>query len=948
MPWPGEVYSGGTPEAEAREFARMALEIMGMQERLRSGFAKHVARAPIRHAFHAKATLAARARLVFGDVPEDLQVGYAQPGAQYQVSVRFSNASGAPAADGVRDLRGVALRIEVDATTSVDLLATNWPVSHARDAYQFVEFAKFAAARGAGRVLRLGTLLRRFGVRQTWRMLATVRAATRRPVGSIATQTYWSRGACTWGPGAVRYLLRPVPGTAPPSAEPASGADYLSAEAIRRLGRGDIRFELCLQRYRDPDRTPIENAAAEWDSPAVPVATLTVTAVGVCDTPAALDDMAFNPWNTTADFRPLGNLNRARKAIYDASAAHRAGTRWYTAVPLRNRLAQRIARVVVAALNRVVPWHRLSPRLALLNVDVYRGVLRERNLIDTERPDAPPATRRVPDPIPEYARTRRTVDGSYNDLSEPRMGAIGATFGRNMAAVEPSQEPNAYTVCQTLLTRTAFKPATSLNVLAAAWIQFQVHDWVNHARYRLGDEHEGDKDETVVLPPGTAWSSTPEGPAEDVMRIAGNKCQDPRRLAFANTVSHWWDGSEVYGSDLATMNGLREDLPGGDRGLPEGAAKGAKMRLENGLLPVADGTEMRGFSDGWWLGLSVLQTLFAREHNAICDALQARYPQWEPDRIFHTARLVVAALIAKIHTIEWTPAILASPPLELGMHANWSGPAPGDWLTRLGGWLLDVQANKGIPNTVPEHDGVPFSLTEDFVTVYRMHPLMPDHYIFVDHTTGAQRAARTLTEVMGHRTDEVMSDIGLDDALYSLGIAHPGAITLDNFPQTLRRFARIDTPEEIIDLAVVDIVRTRARGVPRYNDFRAALHRPRLGSIDELSDDPGVVERLKSVYGDDVDAVDTVVGLYAEAPPDGFGFSDTAFRLFILMASRRIQSDRFLTVDFRPEIYTQVGMDWVRDNTLSTVIARHCPELAGLLPHGQSPFAPWRRVQPGS
>ena len=44
--------------------------------------------------------------------------------------------------------------------------------------------------------------------------------------------------------------------------------------------------------------------------------------------------------------------------------------------------------------------------------------------------------------------------------------------------------------------------------------------------------------------------------------------------------------------------------------------------------------------------------------------------------------------------------------------------------------------------------------------------------------------------------------------------------------------------------------------------------------------------------------------MQAEQPPKGFGFSDTAFRVFILMASRRLQSDRFLTVDYRPEIYT--------------------------------------------
>ena len=42
------------------------------------------------------------------------------------------------------------------------------------------------------------------------------------------------------------------------------------------------------------------------------------------------------------------------------------------------------------------------------------------------------------------------------------------------------------TVAQKLLHRDTFHPARSLNILAAAWIQFQVHDWVNHARHPLG------------------------------------------------------------------------------------------------------------------------------------------------------------------------------------------------------------------------------------------------------------------------------------------------------------------------------------------------------------------------------------------------------------------------------------------------------------------------------
>ena len=133
--------------------------------------------------------------------------------------------------------------------------------------------------------------------------------------------------------------------------------------------------------------------------------------------------------------------------------------------------------------------------------------------------------------------------------------------------------------------------------------------------------------------------------------------------------------------------------------------------------------------------------------------------------------------------------------------------------------------------------------------------------------------------------------------------------------------------------------------MPRYNDFRAGLHRPRIRAL--RGADRRIRRRwrgCKDVYRD-VDEIDTMVGLFAENPPDGFGFSDTAFRIFILMASRRLQSDRFLTVDYRPEVYTPLGIDWVEKGGMNSVVLRHCPELAPLLPRDASAFAPWRTVR---
>jgi heme peroxidase/catalase len=932
---------GGDHEKERLAFEQLAKEIMRVQlKNQRSASAHGVAHA-VDRAFHAKSTLALEdAELRFLDIPPDLRVGFAQPNAVYPTVVRFSNAAGSGQPDFKPDLRGVALRIKAP-NRQHDLLMTNFPVSHARDARQFVKFANATAGGRLSQLFGLVKLMFIVNPFETAGMLLNVYLGRRRKVRSVAAETYWSRGAMCWGETlAVRYLLRPAPGSSPGPEPSTDDPEYLSHEIARRLAAGDVRFELCIQRFKDARSTPIEDTSIRWserDSPPEPVAVLTISkrTMGGAGTEAAsraVDGMAFNPWNTSDSFQPLGNLNRARKAAYDAGAAHRLGFRWRSDPPLRNVVLGAAARGLFSLLNRRVPWHRLPVRLSLLNLATFRHVLRRRNLIDTEVREAPPTARPVPPAPDETDRVWRTFDGTSNDLSEPTMGAVEATFGRNLVPdhrPDLFDEPNPIIVSEQLLLRESFQPARSLNLLAAAWIQFQVHDWAHHERHPLGTRH----DVTVPLPPGReGWENTPGGEREPVMRIAGNvpaRREPPDRtgLVFKNKVSHWWDGSEIYGADADTASRLRD---------------GAKLRLsEDGYLPVDPlGSEVTGFRESWWLGLSGMHTLFAREHNVLCDELRAHYRGWSDDRVYQTARLIVSALIAKIHTVEWTPAILATKTLQIGMTSNWNGPPANDWMTRLGIWLLDAQASVGIPSTHPDHDGVPYSLTEDFVAVYRMHPLLPDDYRFYDRHTGQLLGQRTFHDIQGDRTDEALHEVGLQNLLYSFGISHPGAIRLHNYPHALTAFQRNG---ECIDLSVVDLVRDRRRGVPRYNDFRAGLHKPRIKHWEELCDDPESVRRMRCLYRS-VDEVDTMVGLFAETPPEGFGFSDTAFRIFILMASRRLQSDRFLTVDFRPEVYSPLGMDWIAYNDMTSVILRHCPELVSVLPRDTSAFAPWRPV----
>ncbi|HVX57358.1 MAG TPA: hypothetical protein VHA37_06500, partial [Candidatus Saccharimonadales bacterium] len=64
--------------------------------------------------------------------------------------------------------------------------------------------------------------------------------------------------------------------------------------------------------------------------------------------------------------------------------------------------------------------------------------------------------------------------------------------------------------------------------------------------------------------------------------------------------------------------------------------------------------------------------------------------------------------------------------------------------------------------------------------------------------------------------------------------------------------------------------------------------------------------------------------------------------IFVLMASRRLNSDRFFTPDFTEDVYSKVGMDWIADSTLSTVLLRHFPSLAPALNGVNNAFAPWK------
>jgi len=596
----------------------------------------------------------------------------------------------------------------------------------------------------------------------------------------------------------------------------------------------------------------------------------------------------------------------------------------------RSSLPWRLFNGACTWIDKCRGWDRLPRPLGLLVLIGLRNELRRQNLHDT---DSLPATDLPPIAAPPEDLSSRQVDGTYNDPASPRMGMAGARFGRNVPLdrVDPNPDtsvldPSPREVSRRLLTRHRFQPATSINAIVAAWLQFMIHDWFSHGH---GDKERGYR---VPLSADDDWQDDP--------MLVPRTVTDPTRPAgsgapptFVNTLTHWWDLSSIYGTTAeeqrrfrAHDGGLLAISPGGHIPLPADS-------------PERDPTRVPGF----WVGLGMLASLFAHEHNAICARLADEYPEWSDEQLFQHARLVNAAVVAKIHTVEWTPAVIAHPTTRFAMRANWFGLA-GERVRWRFGRFGSGEIISGIPGSSTQHYGVPYSLTEEFTAVYRMHPLLPDDYVLRSAATTATVREVGFGELAGPHARDAFAEFSLADLFYSFGTGYAGAMVLGNYPRALQRFVRPD--DKLMDMAAIDILRIREAGVPRYNEFRRQLRLRPAGDFTDLSDDPDVVRTMRELYTDDIEKVDLVVGMLAEKRPTGFGFSDTAFRIFILMASRRLNSDRFFTHSYDPHVYTEVGVRWIDEATMSGVLLRHCPLLAPRLDARFNAFQPWPDTPP--
>ena len=186
--------------------------------------------------------------------------------------------------------------------------------------------------------------------------------------------------------------------------------------------------------------------------------------------------------------------------------------------------------------------------------------------------------------------------------------------------------------------------------------------------------------------------------------------------------------------------------------------------------------------------------------------------------------------------------------MQIGMRANWWGLA-GETIKNMFGILSGSELVSGIPGSETDEFGVPYTLTEEFVAVYRMHPLIPDDITFWSARDGRQLQQVGFQSIAGNSAQNICDEVDITDLFYSFGLMNPGAVALHNYPRALQQFTRPDGV--LIDLAAHDIMRCREMGVPRYTKFREILHLRPVRTFEELTENTVWRKEIRRVYDGD-------------------------------------------------------------------------------------------------
>ena len=271
---------------------------------------------------------------VMEDMPPDLQHGiFNSPGKRYKTWIRFSNGRSSMKNnhDADKDARGMAIKIfnlheqilnhEKDDIREQDFLMHDAPVfftANIEDYNRFVEsddkILYFFAGKNPFN----------WNVRELFHGLATLKEA---PSSPLQTQ-YFSNTAYKLGPHNIKFSAKSCSEANEHIQQDRNDPDFLKKTMMKELQSQDACFNFMVQLQRTDKYMPIEDPSIKWkesDSPFIRIAKITIVKqnFNTDEQHAFCENLSFSPWHALQAHRPIGELNRIRKEVYEASSHYR-------------------------------------------------------------------------------------------------------------------------------------------------------------------------------------------------------------------------------------------------------------------------------------------------------------------------------------------------------------------------------------------------------------------------------------------------------------------------------------------------------------------------------------------------------------------------------------------------------------------------------------------------
>ncbi|XP_039256744.2 salivary peroxidase/catechol oxidase-like [Styela clava] len=348
--------------------------------------------------------------------------------------------------------------------------------------------------------------------------------------------------------------------------------------------------------------------------------------------------------------------------------------------------------------------------------------------------------------------------------------------------------------------------------------------------------------------------------------VPGTSCKDKPREQF-NSITAYWDGNTVYGSDETLMSALRDStsesgelnvrIEDGDMRTPKTDSLpfisqvdpdkkftfACPEHLHKNKETCFAGGEARINENQ---GLISMHTLFAREHNRIARKLKSINPSWTSNETFWETRRIIAAISQHITYSEFVPALVGEQSsrrydLEALKYGNYYG--------------YDATYDASISNVWA---------TAAFRYGHSMVKEMTSH---LNSEYKDEIAAAPMHEML-FNPSPLHNMSAHRDALIIRGLLEDSAENADIFMnEELRSKMFLSETKIGVDLFAINVERGRLHGLPGYNDWRSFCGLNRFISFDDFSSDiPREKMEILSKLYKNVNDIDLFVGGLAETP----------------------------------------------------------------------------------